>query len=159
MEQDIEINSFLSLEKVLEQGTESTIQMDNIDLVKLYLVFKRLSDKLDLLYERFSKNDVLVTRSLGEGADVLVEESERRAHCVELFLKYEDLPQDIKEPFTKCLPDFKEFAVICKQSVTLKKQMLQTIQNATLKSKQQSSSGCMVTILIFIIFSCLFCFA
>ena len=136
-----EIRNFHTLESVLDQGLNEIITIDSRMLKELSGIFFQL--------------------------DEVVEELRSRARCAELFLKYGNLPCDLIEIHTKNLPALKKSAKLSQYIVENQKGMLQDLREAGIKPlndsmakpKNKNKSGCMVSFLIFIIFTSLLCFA
>lgn len=159
-----EIRNFHTLESVLDQGLNEIITIDSRMLKELSGIFFQLHERIT----GYSfENDVLKTFSVPEEFDEVVEELRSRARCAELFLKYGNLPSDLIEIHTKNLPALKKSAKLSQYIVENQKGMLQDLREAGIKPlndsmakpKNKNKSGCMVSFLIFIIFTSLLCFA
>ena len=151
-----DISNFKALENVLESGLDGSISLDSSQLVELVKVFYKLNEELYLLSQKASDNDVLVTMTISEDSDYIIDESVRRAQCVDLFLKYDNrLPLEIYGKFVEQLPKFKEMAVLTRNILLNKKEMLKTLQEAGVTSKKANNSGCVVLLFVVVVFGSL----
>lgn len=164
---ETEINDFFNLESILEQGKNEPTTVDSNLLRYLSDLFFQLNERLKDKAKRISENNVLNTFSVPEDFDEIVEEYYSRAKCAELFLAYESLPSDLVEIHNRNLPLLQKNAKLIEFQVLNQRGMLQDLLDAGLKPldeypqkpKKKSKSGCMATIVIFVLFVSLLCFA
>ena len=148
MNNTTEIKNYGTLEKVLQSGVDGSIKIEQSQLMTLVSVFYALHQDLSTLLKKENENDVLYTRSISDNVDFLVEESFSRAKCAELFLLFEDLPFEIHTQFKEQLPKLREMAMLERNIIENKKDMLQTLKKAGIAKTQPSNSGCMIVFLV-----------